>query len=131
MSVQITIPAETSHLALVGVLLQQCCPQARQLVLLELAVGEILVNAIRHGGAQRIRLCVTNQADAYDISILDNGIAFNPLLASRASMGELREGGYGLPIIHSVAQNLKYSHHLGWNCVQMRFAREEVQYVAS
>lgn len=112
----LSIAACSENLARVGAFVQASCEQHSKVILLDLAVTELVSNAIQHGQARLCKLTISRLADAYEICVQDDGQAFNPLEAPRLAMGELREGGYGLAIVLEIAR-LRYAHCDGWNRV--------------
>ena len=115
MKTSYTFRAQTAQLESLSRFLQQ-----HQLdTLVELGVTEIVTNAILHGNASCIRVGVDRATN--HIWVLDNGQSFSPLEAEARPMGELREGGYGMAIIHKVFQNLSYCRRRGWNCVKAHY----------
>ncbi|MFC3832080.1 MULTISPECIES: ATP-binding SpoIIE family protein phosphatase [Deinococcus] len=65
----------------------------------ELAVTELVVNAVVHGGATRITLRAHADADHLYVTLHDDGTAHDPTAQPTGPAGELREHGYGLLIV--------------------------------
>lgn len=119
MTAKHTFPARTAELEALGGFVQQHGLGP----LVELGVTELVTNAILHGGARCIRVRVDPASG--QLWVYDNGLGFNPLEAQPRPMGELREGGYGVAIIHKVFRNLRYCRRRGWNCIRARFGEVE------
>lgn len=119
-------PADSAHLELLGCFIERACLESES-ALIELVVDELVVNAIQHGAANRLEIKIEPEPQTYQVQVLDDGRAFNPLEHPVLPMGELREGGYGLAILHKVAHDLQYQHKDGWNCVSMRFNKGGIQ----
>jgi serine/threonine-protein kinase RsbW len=76
---------------------------------LALAVTELCSNIIRHGyaGARgAIRLNAARRAGAIQICIIDDAPAFLPEEVRNHRPGTLHEGGYGLSLIRSLADEV-------------------------
>lgn len=119
-------PADSAHLELLGCFIERACLETES-ALVELVVDELVVNAIQHGAANRLEVQIEPEANSYQVWVLDNGKAFNPITHAPKPMGELREGGYGLAILHKVAHDLQYQRQDGWNRIGMRFNKGETQ----
>lgn len=115
--------ADTVHLAALGDFLQAQCAGHPQLILIELAVTEVVVNLIKHGEASYCRVTVTTCADTIDVKVEDDGIDFDITQLKPQAMGELREHGYGLAIIRRAVKQLLYSREDGLSCLLLRFSR--------
>lgn len=125
-NISLNFPADSAHLELLGCFIQRICQESES-ALVELVVDELVVNAIQHGYAKRLEVHIEPQPNTYQVSVLDDGKAFNPLEHPVQPMGELREGGYGLAILHKVAHDLQYQRNNDWNCVSMRFDKGGIQ----
>lgn len=119
MRLVLTLPARTDSLKPLSDFLR-----AQGLgILEELAVSELATNATVHGRARCIR--VRLESGRKRVWLLDDGTAFNPLDAPVLPLGELREGGYGMAIVHKVARGLRYRRKGGWNCLILEFGEVE------
>jgi anti-sigma regulatory factor (Ser/Thr protein kinase) len=92
-------------------------------ILEELVVNELVTNAIVHGRARCFR--VRMGSGCKRVWLLDDGMPFHPLEGPVRPMGEMREGGYGMAIVHKVARGLRYSRKGGWNCLTLEFGEVE------
>ena len=120
---QLSFKADTSELAALGAFLQEHCHEHPQVILIELAVTEVVVNALKHGAAKWCHVSVEKTSKSFKIEVADDGQAFDMSQATPKPMGELREHGYGLGIIHKVTEQLEYSHDDGWGRLTLSFAR--------
>ena len=118
----LTFPAETAALADLGAFVRDTCSAQPQVILLELAVTEVAVNAIKHGGAAHCRLEVREHSDGLELRFADDGAPFDITAAEAKPMGELRESGYGAGIVQKAATRLHYAHRDGWNTLTLTFA---------
>jgi serine/threonine-protein kinase RsbW len=78
---------------------------------LALAVTELCTNIIRHGYAGApgsIRLNASKHADSIQICIVDGAPSFIPGKIKNPKAGDLSEGGFGLPLIRSLADEVVY-----------------------
>lgn len=114
-------PADTQHLSKLGAFLQFACSQHPQLIVIELAVTEVVVNAIQHGNAHECTVIIHDDGTTYTIIVKDDGLAYNPLTTAPLPMGELRVGGYGLGILHKVSDSLDYTHTGHHNQLKLTF----------
>ncbi len=92
-----------------------------KLMAIELAVSEVVINAIKHGGATSCKVSFANERDLYCIMVEDNGTPFNPLEPTVLPLGELRGGGYGLAIVQQVTDHLCYEHNNKSNKLTLKF----------
>ena len=118
----LTFAAETAALADLGAFVRDACCAHPQVILLELAVTEIAVNAIKHGGASHCQLEVWEGADGLELLFSDDGAPFDLTAAAAKPMGELRESGYGAGIVQKAATQLRYAYRDGWNTLALTFA---------
>ncbi len=117
----LSFPANTSHLEKLGEFLKSLCGGHPKLMAIELAVTEIVVNAIKHGEASFCTVKVTDKRDTCYIVVEDNGAAFNPLESSILPLGELRGGGYGIAIVQQVTDHLCYNYSHKYNKLTLKF----------
>lgn len=115
--------ADTRHLADLSAFLESQCQKAVNPILVNVAVTELVVNAIRHSEADRISIEVQDRNDDYLISVLHDGHTFDPTSAPELTEGELREGGYGLIIVRKAASSIQYTRNQGWNFTQLTFPK--------
>jgi anti-sigma regulatory factor (Ser/Thr protein kinase) len=118
---RLQLPADTAQLARLGTFVRAACSRLPQPGLPEVAVTELAANAIRHGGASRLQVQVTEQHGAYLLLFEDDGAAFDPTRAPSLPAGELREGGYGLVIVRRSTRLVEYRRRDPWNQVALRY----------
>lgn len=118
----LAIDASTEHLARLGAFLRDVCGGNPQLARVELAVTEVVVNAIVHGGASRLCVGVRHLAGSCEVTVFDDGVRFDASAAEPEPMGQLRETGFGIGIVQAVAC-LHYARQDGWNRLALTFAR--------
>lgn len=90
----------------------------------ELCLNELLANTIRHGrdGAKRdVRITLEQDAPSMRATIEDDGPFFDPSTAadrpSNQTLETMRPGGWGIPIVHAFANEIRYERRDGWNRV--------------
>jgi serine/threonine-protein kinase RsbW len=112
-AVRLTIPAKAEYitlgrLALTG--LSRLRPLADEtLADLKLALTEACSNSIRHAyrnGDGHVEILYELHADRLAIQVSDDGEGFEPA-AAEAGGGELTEGGLGIAIIRSIADEFE------------------------
>ncbi|WP_341676913.1 ATP-binding protein [Niveibacterium sp. SC-1] len=97
----------------------------------ELVLEETLVNAIRHaftdGAVHCIDLTVTVDADTVALRFEDDGIAFDPRLATEpvrpASIADASPGGLGLMLVRRAAKFIDHARSEGRNRLTIGIAR--------
>jgi anti-sigma regulatory factor (Ser/Thr protein kinase) len=87
----------------------------------QVAINELVVNAILHGGARTCRLCLERKPTLWSVAVMDDGAPFNPLEAGLLPLGELREGGYGLQLMRAAAIHWRYEYRDAWNELILEF----------
>jgi anti-sigma regulatory factor (Ser/Thr protein kinase) len=83
---------------------------------LDVVFEEVIANIVRHGfeaGAKHAILVeLRKMDDAFELSVEDDGIPFNPLLvqpAERAAcLADVQIGGLGIPLLRAYARSMKY-----------------------
>jgi serine/threonine-protein kinase RsbW len=94
----------------------------RASVLLE----EVVMNALRHGGASAVRVHVTLAPEACRMTFEDDGPAFDPttapLPARARSLDDETVGGRGLLLIRRFADRLAYRRDGGMNRLEATIA---------
>lgn len=115
--------ADTSELETLSKFIEVHCHHSKG-ILIELALIEVVVNAIEHGQASYFDVEIEDSAHAYKITIHDDGKAFNPAIEKALPMGELREGGYGLGLIQQLSTNSHHSYENGKNKLTLEFKKE-------
>ena len=116
------------HIESVPILLDRLEAYAKAITLppkvahrLSIICEEFVANTAMHGGetASYVEITVAAQASQLQVSIEDNGMAFNPLAASvpdTALQVEDREiGGLGIHFMRSMVQELRYERRENCN----------------
>jgi len=95
---------------------------------LNLALEELFVNAVRHGGcdgmpnAARVRLQL--REDGVAVEIADRGAPFDPTAAPapdlETPLEERPSGGLGIHLVREIMRDVRYTRAGGWNRVTMR-----------
>lgn len=117
----LTFAADTAALAELGAFLRAECAEHPRCILIELAVTEVVVNAIKHGLASNIRVSIHARDEELELRVTDDGARFDTSKAASLSTGELREGGYGVGIIQKAASELSYDYQDGWGTLTLLF----------
>lgn len=92
-----------------------------------IAVTEAVNNAIIHGNksnpAKQVTLTVARDGNDIVITVLDEGVGFNPAAVRdpREPENLLREGGRGVFLIQALAKSVEYPKTPGGSLVVMRF----------
>jgi serine/threonine-protein kinase RsbW len=92
---------------------------------LHVALDEVLSNIIRHGfpgtacGSRTIRLGFRNASGQVELSVIDDGIPFDPTVAASPPpclpLAERQPGGLGLLFVQSLMDEMRYSRFDGFN----------------
>jgi len=130
-TVRLTIPAKAeyitlSRLALTG--LARVRPLADDtLADLKLALTEACSNSVRHAyadGDGQVRISFELLDDRLVVEVADEGSGFEPEGAGRELGGdELTEGGLGIAIIRSIADELEIGAREGGSGSRLRFVK--------
>ncbi len=104
---------------------------AERLAEVELCLDELVTNIVRHGGERRrltFRVSLRQQAADSTVTVEDDGPPFDPLQAPAplftASLDDAPEGGRGIFLIRSIADEVRYENREGVNCVTLVFREE-------
>ncbi len=89
-----------------------------------LACEEIFTNIVNYAGADQIVFSAKRSGDAYLVTYMDNGIAFDPVEAQpkEKAFEELAFGGMGIVITRTITRDMAYSRIDGRNVLLMEFA---------
>ena len=84
---------------------------------LALVTSEALTNALRHAGnpGSRVRLAFTFYPDRIVITITDQGPGFDPGVVPLPDFENCPEGGYGIFIINTVMDGVRYEKNTEGN----------------
>jgi serine/threonine-protein kinase RsbW len=127
--VRLTIPAKPEYitlgrLALTGI--SRLRPLDEEtLGDLKLALTEACSNSVRHAyanGEGTVEIRYVLHSDRLEIEVADNGEGFDPS-AEREEGDELAEGGLGIAIIRSIADELEIGTGEGGKGSRLRFAK--------
>jgi len=128
-AIRLTIPAKAEYitlgrLALMGLSRLRDLPQ-ETLADLKLALTEACSNSVRHaypGGSGVVEIVYELRADRLVIEVADDGEGFDP--NEQAGAGdELAEGGLGIAIIRSLADELEIDSREGRRGSRLRFVK--------
>ena len=77
---------------------------------LQLVTSEALTNALRHSShsGSQVRLKYSLDPDAITITVTDFGVGFDPDSVRQPDFDECPEGGYGLFIMKSIMDDVRY-----------------------
>ena len=128
--VHLTIPAKAEYitlcrLALTG--LARVRPfSAEALADLKLALTEAASNSIRHAYGSHegghVQIAYELRPDRIAIEVVDDGEGFDPSLESETA-GDLTEGGLGISIIRSIADEFELASSPGVRGSRLRFVK--------
>jgi serine/threonine-protein kinase RsbW len=97
---------------------------------LNLALEELFVNAVKHGGCEGnlgvARVTAGIEGDAFRVEFADRGAPFDPAAAPPpgASLEERAAGGVGIHLARQAMGTLHYRRSGEWNIVTMRRPRK-------
>ena len=129
--VRLTIPAKAeyislSRLALAGLSRVRAFPE-ETLADLKLALTEACSNSVRHaydGGEGHVDICFELRDDRLIVEVADDGTGFEPGDLNGNSAGEeLSEGGLGIAIIRSIADEVEIGGGPGGRGSRLRFVK--------
>jgi len=95
---------------------------------LNLALEELFVNAVKHGGCEGMqnaaRVCLQLDDGAVAVEIAYRGLPFDPTTAPppdlEAPLDERRPGGLGIHLVRETMRGVRYTRAGEWNCVTMQ-----------
>jgi serine/threonine-protein kinase RsbW len=129
-TVRLTIPAKAeyitlSRLALSGLSRVRSFPDDT-LADLKLALTEACSNSVRHAyddGEGHVDISFVLHDDRLEVEVADDGAGFEPEGAGRAPDDELAEGGLGISIIRSIADEVEIGGGPGGRGSRLRFVK--------
>jgi serine/threonine-protein kinase RsbW len=130
-TVRLTIPAKPeyitlSRLALSGLSRVRQLPEGT-LADLKLALTEACSNSVRHAYADReghVEISFELRDDRLIVEVADDGTGFEPMgVAPRTGDEELTEGGLGIAIIRSIADEVEIGGGPGGRGSRLRFVK--------
>jgi serine/threonine-protein kinase RsbW len=129
-TVRLTIPAKAeyitlSRLALSGLSRVRSLPEDT-LADLKLALTEACSNSVRHaydGGEGHVDISFELHDDRLVVEVADDGTGFEPAAAGKAVGEELAEGGLGIAIIRSIAEEVEIGGGAHGRGSRLRFVK--------
>jgi serine/threonine-protein kinase RsbW len=129
-TVRLTIPAKAeyitlSRLALSGLSRVRSLPEDT-LADLKLALTEACSNSVRHaynGGEGHVDISFELHDDRLVVEVADDGTGFEPGAAGRPAGDDLAEGGLGIAIIRSIADEVEIGGGPGGRGSRLRFVK--------
>jgi serine/threonine-protein kinase RsbW len=95
---------------------------------LKLALTEAVSNSVRHAygpdGEGHVEVTYELRPDALGIEVVDDGAGFDPDESPSFEGGELSEGGLGIAIISSIADEFEIRSRLGERGSRLRFVKK-------
>jgi serine/threonine-protein kinase RsbW len=131
-SVHLRIPAKAEYitlcrLALTGLAQLRTIPDDT-MADLKLALTEAVSNSVRHAygenGDGHVDVTYELRPDAIGIQVDDDGEGFDPEEAPSFDDGELSEGGLGIAIIKTIADEFHLDSSLGSRGSRLRFVKQ-------
>lgn len=97
---------------------------------LNLALEELFVNAVRHGGcdgmADAVHVRLRPDGGGVQVEFRDRGRAFDPTGAPAAvlmtPLAEREGGGLGIHLVREIMRDIEYQREGEWNVLRMRRA---------
>lgn len=130
-TVRLRIPARPEYIAL-GRLALTGLAEARALepdtiADLKLALTEAVSNSVRHAygdeGAGQVEIRYELRADRVVVEVADDGAGFDPEGSPAFEGNELSEGGLGIAIIRTIADEFELSSQPGVRGSRLRFVK--------
>ena len=129
-TVRLEIPARAEYVALVRLALSGLAgivalPE-ELLADLKLALTEAVSNSVRHayeGGAGTVSVAYELSRDSLGIEVVDDGAGFDPERPPALEGEELTEGGLGIAIIRTIADDFEISSRPGVRGSRLRFVK--------
>ena len=130
-SVSLRIPAKAEYITLCRLALSGLA-QVRQIgdeamAELKLALTEAVSNSVRHAygpaGEGHVDITYELAPDRLGIEVVDDGEGFDPDEAPSFDGGELSEGGLGIAIIRTIADELEIDSRPGERGSRLRFVK--------
>src|ERR1700719_4229523 len=129
-TVRLRIPARAEYIALARLALSGLADIAalsEELVAdLKLALTEAVSNSVRHayaGGTGFVSVAYELSRDALAIEVVDDGEGFDPERPQLLEGEELTEGGLGIAIIRTIADEFELESKPGVRGSRLRFAK--------
>ena len=92
---------------------------------LTITVEELVANALDHGGAGEVALELADHPDRIALTLLDNGIAFDPREFALADLPDPETGGgVGLSLVKAWSRIERYTREGGSNRLDLSLPKE-------
>ncbi len=129
-TVRLRVPARPEYIALARLALSGLAELSslseEDVADLKLALTEAVSNSVRHaydGGDGFVSIAYELSADALQIEVVDDGAGFDPDVPEPAEGDELSEGGLGIAIIRTIADELEIVSRPGERGSRLRFVK--------
>ncbi len=129
-TVRLRIPARAEYIALARLALSGIAEIAglseEHLADLKLALTEAVSNSVRHAyedGSGFVSVCYELSGQALGIEVVDDGAGFDPERPTPLEGEELTEGGLGIAIIRTIADDFEIQSQPGARGSRLRFAK--------
>lgn len=129
--VRLRIPAKAEYIALTRLALTGLTDLAAlppEIVAdLKLALTEAVSNSVRHAYGESggfVEVAYELSGSALAIEVVDDGAGFDPARPSAVEGDELSEGGLGIAIIRTIADEFEIQSEAGSRGSRLRFAKQ-------
>jgi len=129
-SVRLRVPARAEYVALARLALSGLADivalPEELLADLKLALTEAVSNSVRHAyadGAGFVSIAYELSGDALTVEVVDDGQGFDPNRPPTLEGEELTEGGLGIAIIRTIADEFELSSRPGVRGSRLRFVK--------
>ena len=129
-TVRLRVPARPEYIALTRLALSGLAELSRlseeDVADLKLALTEAVSNSVRHaypGGDGFVSIAYSLSAAALEIEVVDDGVGFDPDVPPPLEGEELSEGGLGIAIIRTIADELEITSRPGERGSRLRFVK--------
>ena len=129
-TVRLRIPARAEYIALARLALSGLADitalSAENVADLKLALTEAVSNSVRHayaGGAGFVSIAYEVSGKALGIEVVDDGAGFDPERPPPLEGEELSEGGLGIAIIRTIADEFEIQSRPGERGSRLRFVK--------
>jgi serine/threonine-protein kinase RsbW len=129
-TVRLSVPARAEYIALARLALSGLADivglSEEQVADLKLALTEAVSNSVRHAyadGAGFVSIAYELTGAALAVEVVDDGKGFDPERPAPLEGEELTEGGLGIAIIRSIADEFELQSHPGVRGSRLRFVK--------
>jgi serine/threonine-protein kinase RsbW len=129
-TVRLRIPARPEYIALARLALSGVAELStlseEDVADLKLALTEAVSNSVRHaysGGEGSVSVAYELTGSALQIEVTDDGAGFDPATAAQRDGDEISEGGLGIAIIRTIADELEIVSRPGERGSRLRFVK--------